>query len=109
MIWRARWLAIKTVSLQQFDTVRIFGRYQIDAPKVAVFGDVLRPDEYPMSSGMTAGQLVKMAGGFKRSAYRDSAVLASYIVENGQKVVTNQQTVRIGAAVAGDTQADIQP
>ena len=97
----------ETVSLQQFDTVRIFGRYQADAPKVAVYGEVLNPKEYPMSAGMTAAELVKMAGGFKRSAYRDSAVLASYIVENGQKVVTNQQTVRIGAAVGGDAQADI--
>ena len=98
----------ETISLQQFDTVRVFGRYQIDAPKVAVYGDVLRPKEYPMSSGMTAAELVKMAGGFKRSAYRDSAVLASYVVENGQKVVTNQQTLRIGAAVAGEAQADVQ-
>ena len=91
----------ETVSLQQFDTVRIFGRYQADAPKVAVYGEVLHPQEYPMSAGMTAAELVKMAGGFKRSAYHDSAGLASYVVENGQKVVTNQQTVRIGAAVGG--------
>jgi protein involved in polysaccharide export with SLBB domain len=98
----------ETVSLQQFDTVRIFGRYQVDAPRVAVYGDVLRPGAYPMSSGMTAAGLVKMAGGFKRSAYRDSAVLASYVVENGQKVITNQQNVRIAAAIAGDTQADVR-
>jgi protein involved in polysaccharide export with SLBB domain len=98
----------ETVSLQQFDTVRIFGRYQIDAPKVAVYGDVIRPGEYPMSSGMTAAGLVKMAGGFKRSAYRESANLASYVVENGEKVITSQQTVRVGAAVAGDAQADVR-
>ena len=98
----------ETVSLQQFDTVRIFGRYQADAPKVAVYGEVLHPQEYPMSVGMTAADLVKMAGGFKRSAYKESAALASYVIENGQKVVTNQQTVRIGAAVMGDEQADVR-
>jgi len=97
-----------SVTLQQFDTVRVFGRYETDAPKVSIYGNVLRPGEYPMSAGMTASALVQMAGGFKRSAYRDTASLASYVVENGQRVSTDQQTVRIGAAVAGETSADIR-
>jgi len=97
-----------SVTLQQFDTVRVFGRYETDAPKVSIYGNVLRPGEYPMSAGMTASALVQMAGGFKRSAYRDSASLASYVVENGQRVSTDQQTVRIGAAVAGETSADVR-
>ncbi|HZD32949.1 MAG TPA: SLBB domain-containing protein [Candidatus Angelobacter sp.] len=97
-----------TVTLQQFDTVRVYGRYEVDAPRVAVYGDVLRPGEYPMSAGMTAAGLVQMAGGFKRSAFRDSASLASYVVENGQKVSTDQQTVRIGAAFAGEASADVR-
>jgi len=97
-----------TVTLQQFDTVRVFGRYEVDPPKVAIYGDVLRPGEYPMSAGMTAAALVQMAGGFKRSAYRDSASLASYVVENGQRVETEQKTVRIGAAFAGEPAADVR-
>ncbi len=96
-----------TVTLQQFDTVWVFGRYEIDAPKVTIFGDVLRPGEFPMSSGMSAAGLVKMAGGFRRSAYTQTADLASYEMENGSKVVTNQQTLNIGAAVGGDTSADV--
>ena len=96
----------ESITLQQFDTVRVFGRYEIDAPKVAVYGQVLRPGEYPLSAGMTAAGLVKLAGGFNRSAYVDSATLASYNVDNGQRVVTDQQTVRIGAAINGDAAAD---
>ncbi len=96
----------ESLPLQQFDTVRIFGRYEVDAPKVAIYGQVLRPGEYPMSTGMTAAGLVKMAGGFKRSAYQGSATLSSYVVENGQRVVTDQETVRIGAAVGGESAAD---
>ena len=98
----------ETVTLQQFDTVRIYGRYEVDAPTVAIYGDVLRPGEYPMSAGMTAAGLVKMAGGFKRSAFLDSASLASYVVENGQRVATDQQTMKIGAAMAGDPSADVR-
>ena len=98
----------ETVTLQQFDTVRIYGRYEVDAPRVAIYGDVLRPGEYPMSAGMTAAGLVKMAGGFKRSAFLGSASLSSYVVENGQRVATDQQTIKIGAAIAGDPSADVR-
>jgi protein involved in polysaccharide export with SLBB domain len=95
------------VDLQPFDTIRIFGRYQVDAPTVTVLGEVLRPGKYPMSQGMTAAQLVRMAGGFKRDALTQSADLASYDVQNGNAVVENQVTVQIGAAVTGaDPHAD---
>ncbi|HVO78382.1 MAG TPA: SLBB domain-containing protein [Candidatus Bathyarchaeia archaeon] len=97
-----------SVTLQQFDTVRLYGRYELDAPTVAIYGEVLRPGIYPMSAGMTAAGLVRMAGGFKRSAYRDLASLASYKVENGQKVTTDEQTVPIGAAVAGEESVDVR-
>ncbi len=97
----------ESIPLQAFDTVRIFGRYEVDAPKVAIYGQVLRPGEYPMSAGLTAAALVRMAGGFNRSAYLDSATLASYVVENGQRVVTDQKTLQIGAAVGGDRAADV--
>ncbi len=97
----------ESIPLQAFDTVRIFGRYEADAPKVAIYGQVLRPGEYPMSAGLTASGLVRMAGGFNRSAYLDSATLASYVVENGQRVVTDQKTLQLGAAVGGDRAADL--
>ena len=97
----------ESITLQQFDTVWVFGRYEIDPPRVRIYGDVLRPGEYPMSGGMTAGELVRMAGGFRRSAYLQSADLASYKIESGQQVVTNQQTIQIGAAVSGDISQDI--
>jgi protein involved in polysaccharide export with SLBB domain len=96
------------VDLRPFDTVRVFGRYQVDAPKVTVAGEVLRPGEYPMSQGMTAAQLVRMAGGFKRDALLESADLTSYDVQNGNAVVENQVTVQIGTAVTGaDPHADV--
>lgn len=97
----------ESITLQQFDTVWVFGRYEIDPPKVRVYGDVLRPGEYPMSAGMTSADLVRMAGGFRRSAYLQTADLSSYKIENGQQVVTSQQTIKIGAAVSGDMAEDM--
>ena len=94
--------------LQPFDTIRIFGRYEVDEPKVTIRGEVLRPGVYPLSKGMTAAQLVRMAGGFKRDALLDSADLTSYGVINGNRVVENLATVQIGLAVRGtDPHADV--
>jgi protein involved in polysaccharide export with SLBB domain len=94
--------------LRPFDTIRIFGRYEVDAPKVTIRGEVLRPGTYPMSKGMTAAGLVRMAGGFKRDALLESADLTSYDVSNGNRLVEDLATVQIGAAVAGSNpQADV--
>jgi protein involved in polysaccharide export with SLBB domain len=60
-----------------------------------------------MSQGMTVAGLVRMAGGFKRSAYRDEADLSSYVVENGQKVLVNHSNVAIEKALEGDASADV--
>ncbi|MGA9461781.1 MAG: SLBB domain-containing protein [Terracidiphilus sp.] len=95
------------IDLQPFDTIRIFGRYEIDAPKVSVLGEVLRPGSYPLSRGMTAAQLVRMAGGFKRDALVERADLTSYDIVNGSQVAEKLETIRIGAAVSGsDASAD---
>ena len=61
-----------------------------------------------MSRGMTAAQLVRMAGGFKRDALIERADLTSYDVKNENEVVESLATVQIGAAVAGtDSHADV--
>jgi protein involved in polysaccharide export with SLBB domain len=97
------------VDLQPFDTIRILGRYEVDAPKVTIKGEVLRPGTFPLSKGMTAAQLVRMAGGFKRDALVESADLTSYGVVDGNRISGSLATVRIGAAVAGsDPSADVQ-
>jgi protein involved in polysaccharide export with SLBB domain len=95
------------IPLEPFDLVRVFGRYAIDPPRVSIEGDVLRPGNYPMSQGMTVAGLVRMAGGFKRSAYRDEADLASYVVQDGQKVLLKHSSVAVEKALDGDKNADV--
>jgi protein involved in polysaccharide export with SLBB domain len=96
------------LDLQPFDTIRILGRYQVDAPKVSIQGEVLRPGTYPLSKDMTAAQLVRMAGGFKRDALLDSADLTSYGVIDGNRISGKLATVPIGAAVNGtNPRADV--
>jgi protein involved in polysaccharide export with SLBB domain len=95
------------VALQPFDVIRVFGRYEIDPPKVSIHGEVLRPGEYPMSEGMTVSGLVRMAGGFKRGAYRKEADLSSYVIENNEKVLVKHSVVDIAGALNGDKSADV--
>ena len=94
------------IALEPFDTIRIFGRYEIDAPKVSIYGEVLRPGEYPLSEGMRVSGLVRMAGGFKRSAVTSEADITSYVVENGEQVRVQHATLAIAKALAGDHAAD---
>ncbi len=97
-----------TINLQPFDTIRILGRYEADAPRVTVRGEVLRPGRYALVQGMTAAQLVRISGGFKRSALLAEADLASYEIKDEDQVVSRRRNVAIGKAVSGlDPNADV--
>lgn len=99
-------------TLQPFDTIRVFGRYERDSPNVTIQGEVQRPGSYPMFEGMSAAQLVRAAGGFKRDASLQDADLISYHVVNDSGVTIERRTLSIGAAVLdNDPQADssLQP
>ena len=96
------------IRLQPFDTVRVLGRYELDAPKVTIQGEVLRPGSYPLPDKLTAAQLVRLAGGFKRSALLDHADLTSYEIKQGNSVASHRTTINIGRAVeAADEAADV--
>ncbi len=96
------------IALQPFDTIRIFGRYEVDSPQVTIRGEVLRPGTYALSQGMTAAQLVRMAGGFKRDALLENADLASYTIQDDKKVISQRTTINIGTVVKdGDSTTDV--
>jgi protein involved in polysaccharide export with SLBB domain len=97
----------ESTPLHPFDLVRIYGRYEIDSPKVSINGEVLRPGSYLMSEGMTVTGLVSMAGGFRRSAFRDEADLSSYVVQNGQNVLVDHKEVDVQKVLDGDKSADV--
>ncbi len=98
---------VEAPSLEPFDTVRIFGRYETAGPKVSIFGEVLRPGEYPLSEKMTAADLLRMAGGFRLSAYQQAADLTSYSVIDGDHVDLDHREVPIGRALAGEADTDV--
>jgi len=88
-----------SITLQPFDTIRILGRYEVDAPQVTIRGEVLRPGSYALSQDMTPMKLVTMAGGYKRDALLTNADLASYTIKNAEKVITERTEIPIGSEV----------
>jgi protein involved in polysaccharide export with SLBB domain len=97
------------LALEPFDTVHVLGRYEADAPRVTIGGEVLRPGNYALSHDMTAAQLVRMAGGFKRDALLTDADLTSYDIVGGVKVIIDRKSIRIGDAVDHNDQHDDIP
>ncbi len=42
---------------------------KVDAPTVYIKGEVAKPGRYPLTTNMHVGDLVRVAGGLKRSAF----------------------------------------
>jgi protein involved in polysaccharide export with SLBB domain len=99
--------AANELILQPRDRVIVHrGLGKLDPPSVLISGEVARPGKYPLGADMTATELVRMAGGFKRSAYKDSADLSRYVIENGKKILGEHVEIAIGKALAGEADTD---
>ena len=81
---------------------------KLDPPTVAIEGEVAHPGKYPLGDDMTAAGLVRLAGGFKRGAYKEEADLTRYEVEQGSKVVSDHVIVPIAKAMEGEPDADVR-
>jgi protein involved in polysaccharide export with SLBB domain len=81
---------------------------KLDPPTVAIEGEVARPGKYPLGDTMTAAALVRLAGGFKRGAYKQEADLTRYEIAQGSKVVSDHMAVQIARAMEGEPDADVR-
>ncbi len=78
---------------------------RVDAPSVDITGEVAKPGRYPLTSNMHVEDLVRAAGGLKRSAFADSADLTRFAAGNGS---SERLEVKLAAAVAGDLNENVQ-
>jgi protein involved in polysaccharide export with SLBB domain len=81
---------------------------KLDPPTVSIEGAVGRPGKYPLGDGMTAADLVRVAGGFTRGAFTEEADLTRYEVSQGSKVVSDHVSVPIAKAMLGEADADVR-
>ena len=101
--------AAENILLEPKDRVFIHKNLgKTDPPAVTIEGDVGRPGKYPLGDGMSAADLVRLAGGLKRSAYAEQADLTRYMVEHGEKIVGDHETIQIAKALAGEPDTDVR-
>lgn len=81
---------------------------KVDPPTVKVEGEVARPGKYPLGDGMTAADLVRLAGGLKRGAYTQVADLTRYELQNGTNMAGQHLSVPLAQALAGEADSDVR-
>ena len=81
---------------------------KVDPATVTIQGEVGRPGKYPLGEDMTAADLVRVAGGFKRGAYTETADLTHYELVNGTNVAGESVNVPIAKAMAGEPDTDVR-
>ncbi|MGO9086135.1 MAG: SLBB domain-containing protein [Candidatus Sulfotelmatobacter sp.] len=77
---------------------------KVDAPTVAIRGEIAKPGRYPLTSNMRVEDLVRVAGGLKRSAFSESADLTRFAASSGS---SERLEVKLSAALSGDANEDI--
>jgi protein involved in polysaccharide export with SLBB domain len=78
-----------------------------DPPTVYVKGEVAKPGRYPLTTNMRVGDLVRVAGGLKRSADSEDADLTRYAEGDLPQSATKSMDVKLLEAMNGETNEDI--
>jgi len=99
----------ENILLQPTDRVFIHKtESRVDPRTVAIEGEVARPGIYPLGDNMMASDLVRLAGGLKRSAFAQDADLTRYEIEQGSRVASEHHDIPIDKALAGEPDADLR-
>jgi protein involved in polysaccharide export with SLBB domain len=80
---------------------------RVEPPTVFITGEVAKPGRYPLTSNMNLEDLVRVAGGLKRSAYTESADLTRFDPNASRTTPSDRLEVNLSAAMSGDAKADI--
>jgi len=80
---------------------------RVDPPTVFIKGEVAKPGRYPLTTNMHVEDLVRVAGGLKRSAYTENADLARFDMNGSQKAPGDRLELNLVAAMNGDPKTDV--
>jgi protein involved in polysaccharide export with SLBB domain len=78
-----------------------------DPASVYIRGEVSKPGKYPLTTNLRVGDLIRLAGGLKRSAYTEQADLTRYNIGNGKSQPADHVEVNIASALAGEGANDL--
>jgi polysaccharide biosynthesis/export protein len=81
--------------------------FHVDTPTVLIAGEVVNPGRYPLIGSLRVADLVRLAGGFKRSAFTDSADLTRFNPTAGENKLGEHFEVDLASALASDTDKNV--
>ena len=76
--------------------------FRADTPSVEIAGEVVKPGRYPLSSSLRVSDLIQLAGGFKRSAYTETADLTRFNPKAGENKLGEHFEVSIPDVLSSD-------
>lgn len=96
---------VDNIIIQPRDRLLVHRKLEkVDAPTIDVTGEVAKPGRYPLTANMHVADLVRVAGGLKRSAFADDADLTRFSAGNS---ASEHLQVKLGSALAGDAAEDV--
>lgn len=99
---------VDNIVLQPRDRVLVHRNpARIDPATVYVKGEVAKPGRYPLTTNMRVQDLVRVAGGLKRSAFADSADLTRVYVNDKQRETGEHLEINLASAMGGDAVSDL--
>jgi polysaccharide biosynthesis/export protein len=99
--------ATSNLLLEPRDRILIqLNSFRADTPSVEIAGEVVKPGRYPLSGELRVSDLIQLAGGFKRSAYTETADLTRFNPRAGENKLGEHMEVDIAAALSSDATKD---
>jgi polysaccharide biosynthesis/export protein len=96
---------VDNIIVQPRDRLLIHRKFErVDAPTVNISGEVTKPGRYLLTSNMRVADLVRVAGGLKRSAFGGSADLTRFAASGAPGQIIQ---VKLTAALSGDANEDV--
>ncbi len=98
---------VDNILLQPRDRILVHRSFaKIDPPTVNVKGEVAKPGRYPLTADMHVTDLVRAAGGLKRSAFSESGDLTRFAASTAGPAANQRVEVKLASALGGDLSED---
>jgi protein involved in polysaccharide export with SLBB domain len=99
--------ATSNLLLEPRDRILIqLNSFRADTPSIEIAGEVVKPGRYPLSGDLHVSGLIQLAGGFKRSAYTETADLTRFNPKAGENKLGEHIEVDVPAALSNDPSKD---
>ncbi|MGA2809775.1 MAG: SLBB domain-containing protein [Candidatus Acidiferrum sp.] len=97
--------SIDNLLLQPHDRILVQRNPEkVDPPTVYIKGEVAKPGRYPLTSKMRVEDLISVAGGLKRSADSQSAILTHQDGKTASAASVESVSIHLSAAMAGEAE-----